>query len=454
MELLVVERPELPKVAVPLGVRAGAVADPPGKEGLAHLTLVNIDMGTKTRKALEIEDALGDLGTSLAGSAGREAAVLWLRGPEGGTSPRRSTSWPTSSRTRSSPRASSPARRSVTSTTSRSRRRTRNALAARDRPMVAFGREHPYGRPVRRLPSTVERITRDDLVAFHRARWTPGGAALVMVGDVTLDEAKAIAEKAFAGWKGAAPPKVAIPAPAPMPAGKIYLVDRPDAAQTVISQVLPAPKRGTPDYDALRLADAVYGGGGFGTRLNLNLREDKRYSYGVFSNLALLSEAGSWTGGGGVQTDKTKESVVEFDKELRDLAGTRPISDKEFADAKATRTRGYSQGFETFGADLPAGLRPLGRGHPDGRAPARVRRRARRDPRGGPRRGDEVRRPGKGRSRPRRRPGEDRGGGEVARPRRGRPAGRRGETGELISSRGRVSWRAPVHPLLRYASSA
>ena len=192
-------------------------------------------------------------------------------------------------------------------------------------------------------------ITRDDLVAFHRARWTPGGAALVMVGDVTLDEAKAIADKAFAGWKGAAPPKVEIPAPAPMPPGKVYLVDRPDAAQTVISEILPAPKRTTPDYDALKLADAVYGGGGFGTRLNLNLREDKRYSYGVFSNLALLSQAGLWAGSGGVQTDKTKESVVEFRKELEGIAGGRPITPAEIDSARSTRTRGYSQQFENMG---------------------------------------------------------------------------------------------------------
>jgi zinc protease len=171
-----------------------------------------------------------------------------------------------------------------------------------------------------------------------------------------------MAEKAFAGWKGGAPARVAIPAPSPMPAGRIYLVDRPDASQTVISQVLPAPKRGTPDYDALRLADAVYGGGGFGTRLNLNLREDKSYSYGVFTNLALLSEAGIWSGSGGVQTDKTKESLVEFDRELKDLAGPRPISEKEFADAKSTRTRGYAQGFESLGriAQQVYGLWSLG----------------------------------------------------------------------------------------------
>jgi zinc protease len=348
LELLVVERPELPKVAVSLGVRAGAVADPAGKGGLSYLTLANIDMGTKTRKALDIEDALGDLGTSLAAIPGREASGVSMEVLKRNLAPAldiladvvANAQFPESEFAREK-------KRHLDNLSQQEK--NPDALASRVAAMVAFGREHPYGRPPAGLPGTIEKITREDLVAFHRARFTPGGAALVLAGDVTLAEAKAIAEKAFAGWKGATPPKVAIPAPAPMPAGKLYLVDRPDAAQTVISQVLPAPRRGTPDYDALRLADAVYGGGGFGTRLNLNLREDKSYSYGVFSSLMLLSEAGSWTGSGGVQTDRTKESLVEFDKELKDIAGARPISEKEFGDAKATRTRGYAQGFESLG---------------------------------------------------------------------------------------------------------
>ena len=78
----------------------------------------------------------------------------------------------------------------------------------------------------------------------------------------------------------------------------LYLVDRQDAAQTVVMQFLPAPKRAIADYTPLVLADAVWGGGGFGTRLNLNLREDKGYSYGVFSNLVLMREAGIWYASG------------------------------------------------------------------------------------------------------------------------------------------------------------
>ena len=93
----------------------------------------------------------------------------------------------------------------------------------------------------------------------------------------------------------------------------------------------------------------MWGGGGFGTRLNLNLREDKGYSYGVFSTFDLLRTAGIWYAAGGVQTNKTKESVVEFDKELKDLTGARPITRRGFADTKPRRVRGYAQQFESLG---------------------------------------------------------------------------------------------------------
>ena len=151
-------------------------------------------------------------------------------------------------------------------------------------------------------------------------------------------------------------------------------MDRPDAAQTVVAQFLPAPPRNSPDYDALTLVDAVWGGGGFGTRLNLNLREKHGYSYGVFSNFNPMRTAGNWVAGGGVQTDKTSESVTEFDKEMKDLAGAKPISDDELAVAKARRVARLRAAVRVARPDHRRDLEPLGAGLPlDGTA-ARVRR--------------------------------------------------------------------------------
>jgi zinc protease len=346
MDLFVVERRELPKVGVTFVTRAGAQADPAGKAGVAHMTATQIDMGTATRKALEIEDSLGDLGVTLTAVAGRESARVGFETLKRNLDPAmalvadvvRNAAYPASEFDREKKRHLDALSQ---------QEKNANAIGARVRSMLAFGPDHPYGHPAQGLPSTIAPITRDDLAAFHDKYWKPGSSALVVSGDVTLAEAQALATKYFGSWSGGSAPAVTIPAPSPAAPGKLYVVDRQDAAQTYVTEFVPAPRRQTPDYYTLSLADTVFGGGGFGTRLNLNLREEKGYSYGVFSNLALYDDAGVWYSAGGVQTNKTKESVVEFDKELKGMTA-RPLSEKEFAATKARKTRGYAQQFESL----------------------------------------------------------------------------------------------------------
>jgi zinc protease len=348
LELIVVERHDLPKVNVTLVTRAGAVGDPAGKPGVANLTMATIDLGTPTRKALEIEDALGALGTTLGGGAGRESARLTLDVLSRNLAPAleivadvaQHPTFPEDEFAREKKRVLDQIAQAD---------RNGNAVAQRIQPMLAFGTEHPYGRPVNGLKSSVETITRDDLVKFHAARWKPGSTALILAGDITQADATSLATKYFGAWSGGAAAPISVPPPVPAPMGRIYLVDRPDAAQTVVAQYLAAPMRTSPDYDALTLVDAVWGGGGFGTRLNLNLREEKGYSYGVFSTFTPMRAGGNWSAGGGVQTNKTSESVVEFDKELKALAGAKPITADELTVAKARRIRGYAQRFESLG---------------------------------------------------------------------------------------------------------
>jgi zinc protease len=348
LEVFVVQRPELPKVAVTLASRAGSMADPAGKEGVASLAAATMKLGTRTSKALEIEDALGNLGTELSGAAGRQNASLSFEVLKRNLAPAFAIfsavvlhpGYPQVEVEREKKRLMDSLEQEA---------KNPNAISGRVRSILAFGADHPYGRPARGLSSTVEKISRDDLGRFQATFWRPGSSALILVGDVTLAEAVELARRDLGAWPAGAAPAVAVPPALPAPAGKIYLVDRQDAAQTVVTQFLPGPPRQTPDYYALRLADSVWGGGGFGTRLNLNLRQDKGYSYGVFSNTLFLAEAGTWYANGGVQTNKTKESVVEFDKELKTLVKGRPITEAELSDAKAKRIRGYAQQFESQG---------------------------------------------------------------------------------------------------------
>src|SRR5206468_98950 len=162
-------------------------------------------LGTPTRKALEIEDGLGALGTELAANPGREGAALSF---------------------------------DVL---------TRNLAPAMD--IVSDVVQHP-----------------------------------TYPADEFAREKKRVLDQLAQADRNGAAPLVTVPPPTPAPAGRLYLVDRPDAAQTVVAQYLPAPTRTSADYDALTLVDAVWGGGGVSTRLNLNLRENKGYSYGVFSS--------------------------------------------------------------------------------------------------------------------------------------------------------------------------
>lgn len=347
LEVLVVERADLPKVAVQLVTRAGAADDPAGRAGLADLTVSAMKMGTKSRKALEIEDAMGDLGTSIDGSAARERSRLSFEVLKRNLSPAfaifsdvvRNPVFPASE-------VDLEKKRRLDALAQESQ--DPDGIADRLTPMLAFGPDHPYGRPARGLPATVQALTREDFATFHATYWKPGSSVLIFAGDITLDGALALAKANFGDWSGGPRPSLSIPKPRPMGPGKVFLVDRQDAAQTLVAQILPAPRRKTDDYYPLQLADAVWGGTA-SARLDMNIREDKGYSYGVFSFTSLLSAAGLWRASGTVQTNKTKESLVEFAKELRNIAGEKPVTEEELAHAKANRVRGYAQQFESLG---------------------------------------------------------------------------------------------------------
>ena len=347
MEIFVVEKPEIPKVAVSLTTRAGSVADPKAKAGLAAMTNRVMRRGTKTRNAIQIDETLGNLGTSLVGGVGKESASLNLEVLKRNLNDSLAVmsdvalnpTFPADEFDRSKKQTLDGLAQAANNP---------NAIANRVAYMLAFGTDHPYGRPSGGLPKTVEAITREDLQQFYQTYWKPASSALVFVGDISLAEATDLARKNFGSWSGGSAPAVNIPAAKPMGAGKVYLVDKQGAAQTVIAQVLNAPERKSADYYALSLANAVYGGG-FGTRLNLNLREDKGYSYGVFAFPQHFSKGGAWIASGGVQTNKTKESAVEFMKELKFIAGEKPISAEELSTARLARIRGYAQQFESYG---------------------------------------------------------------------------------------------------------
>jgi zinc protease len=347
MQILVVERRDLPKVSLTLVTRAGSMDDPTGREGLASLEVETIKRGTKTRKALEIDNALGDLGTSLGGSASVEESVLNLEVLRRNLTPAlailadvtRNPSFPAEEVDREKKKRLDELSQAENSP---------SAISRRVSQILAFGPNHPYGHPESGFPSAVEKLTPEDLKRFYETYWKPGSSALVFVGDISLADAVELAKSNFDSWSGGTARAIALPRPKPVGPGKVFMVNRPDAAQTSVALILPGVARGAPDYYPLSLANQVWGGAA-GARLGSNIREEKGYSYGVFSFPLPYSKYGMWRAAGGVQTNKTKESVVEFEKELKFIAGDKPVSDSELANAKQERVRGYAQQFESMG---------------------------------------------------------------------------------------------------------
>ncbi len=247
MDVFVLERRDLPKVAIAFATRAGSVDDPPGKEGLASLELEAMQRGTKTKKALQIDQTLGDLGAATETHADREYSSLRLEVLQRNTAPAlgvladvvRNPSFPAEEVDREKKKRLDSLAQADNNP---------NAIARRVSVMLAFGRDHVYGHPPQGFRSTVEKITSEDLSKFHHAYWKPGSSALVFVGDISLNDATELAQKNFGSWAGGAAPQPAVSTPSPMGPGKVFLINRPDAAQTVVAQILPGPPRQAADY--------------------------------------------------------------------------------------------------------------------------------------------------------------------------------------------------------------
>jgi predicted Zn-dependent peptidase len=346
LELWLVARPGVPMVAVRLLVEAGAAVDPPGQPGLAALTASMLVEGTTTRTGLEIADELAYLAADLNASAGQESTVVSLTTLTRNLEPALglmadvvvNATFPDSEW----PRVQDLRLVSLSQALDQP-----TTLATRHFNRQVYGFEHPLGRPVDGTPTSVEAFTPAALRAFHRARYRPGSAHLVAAGDVDTERLVAALERAFAGWTWGEAPRAEPPAaPAALPATRVYLIDKPGAAQSEVRIGHVGVTRDDPDYIPLLVLNTILGGQ-FSSRINLNLREDKGYTYGARSAFDAGRLAGPFVASGGVQTAVTRESIVEFLREIADIRGGRPVTDAETEFAKASIVRREPLAVET-----------------------------------------------------------------------------------------------------------
>ena len=222
-----------------------------------------------------------------------------------------------------------------------------NALAQRILPAIIYGANHAYGKPASGTENSVETITRDDLMKWHSDWFKPGSSTVIVTGDTTLQKVLPMLEESFSSWKtGTAPAKNL--ATVPKTTGrKIYLIDKPDAPQSTIVAAHISETSG--QAEDLAAEPLFQNFGGMATsRLNRNLRLDKHWSYGTSGQLRSSRGQRTFLVLAPVQTDKTKESMLEVVKEIRDVAGARPVSGEEFESIMRNMTSRLPGRFETL----------------------------------------------------------------------------------------------------------
>jgi zinc protease len=345
LEVLISERHELPILSLALVIKGGETLVPRGKEGLASLTASLLTEGTATRDTMGLAGALNELGASINAQGDLESSDLTL------TTLTRHTEKALELYTDVLLHPAFPPKEFERLRTQRlaqllARRDNPVAIAGVVFPRILYGEQHPYGRPDLGTPDTIKGLTRDDVEEFYKQLYHPNNAALIVVGDTTPDQIVEQLDAALKDWGPGETVQEKLSEPTPPKGVTVYLVDRPNAAQSVLTVGHIGVPRNTPDYFPLTVMNAVLGGQ-FSSRLNLKLREEKGYTYGARSNFAFRRGPGPFQAGASVQTAVTKDALIELLKEIHDITGPRPVTDTELAFAKDRLIKGFPSWFET-----------------------------------------------------------------------------------------------------------
>jgi zinc protease len=331
-ELIVSEKHDLPLVAFTITFQGGTYqTENAMRRGVGSLTAAMMNEGTRAKDGEALSNALQLLGTSVNVNVGGETGSIGFQSTTG-KFPQTldiladmllNPAFPAEALERLR------AQRLVALTQAKDQPAS---IASRAFPRLLYGAMHPFGQNV--TEESLKAITREDVVAFHKAYFQPLRALVSVVGDVNSANVKATIEKALAGWpRGGERQNFEYPTLPATHAPTIFLVDKPGAAQSTFAIGNPGPPRNTPDYYALQVMNTMLGGM-FQSRLNANIREEKGYSYGVSSSFAFGKGPGAFRSGGDIVSGKTDAALVEFMKELRGIGGSRPITDEELATAK------------------------------------------------------------------------------------------------------------------------
>jgi zinc protease len=350
LKVILAERHEVPLVNFWMSADAGYAADQFAAPGTAKLTGALLIDGTRTRDALEINDQAAMLGAQLRASSNLDFCYVRLSALKSKLDPSLEL-FADVILNPSFPEADFKREQKLQLDAIQQEQKDPFSMSLRVLPGLIYGRSHAYGQPFTGsgTVASVQKITRNDLIKFHETWFRPNNSTLVVVGDTTLAEVTPKLEKLFAGWKPADVPAKNIAAAQLAPKPVVYILDKPGASQSVILAGHVAVRPNTPQEIAVQaMNDDI--GGTFSSRLNMNLREDKHWAYGAFSILVGARGQRPFIVFAPVQTDKTKESLAEVNKELRGILADRPVTEEELARIQANETLALPGSRETLNA--------------------------------------------------------------------------------------------------------
>jgi zinc protease len=343
LDVWLVRQSELPIVSMNLIVKTGSTADPKTMSGLASMTSSLLDSGTKKRSAVDIANEVQSIGANLNTGSGWDSSNINMqtltknldKALDIFADVSLNPTFPADEFTKYQ-------RRTLIGLLQR--KDNANAIAGVAYDKILYGADHPYGISI--TENSVKAMKREDAAKFYETYFRPNNSTLVVVGDIDLKTLTGKLETAFADWKTADVPNTSVSNAAQRDKAMIYVVDKPGAAQSIINIGQIGVSRDNPDYFPLQVMNSILGGQ-FSARVNMNLREDKGYTYGARTGFSFRKGAGPFSASAGVQTAVTKESVVEFMKELNGIRGAIPVTQEELEYNKQSLIRRFPAGFET-----------------------------------------------------------------------------------------------------------
>ena len=354
LELVFAPRSGTPVVEVSLLVDAGYAADQFAGAGTASFAMAMLDEGTRTRTALEISEDLALLGANMGTNSNLDSSSVELsalpdkldESLEIFADVVLNPTFPDSEIER--------LRKSALANIRQEQIRP-ISMALRVLPSLMYGPDHAYRQPLTGSGTldSIAALTREDLVNFHNDWFKPNHATLVVVGDLEKQALVERIEDLFADWKAGDTPKKRLDTADPVTGKSIYVVDRPDSDQSVIFAGQLLPPRSNSDELAIQAMNDILGGKS-SARINMNLREDKSWSYGAYSVILDARGQRPLLAYAPVQTDKTSESLREMMREISDITDDRPPAAEELEIVKRSDTLSLPGRWEAAGDVLGA----------------------------------------------------------------------------------------------------